>query len=104
MFYVYVLLSMNDGRFYIGFTGDLKRRISEHNSGKNISTKSRLPLKLVYYEAHLAKTDAMRRERYFKTAKGKSTLNQMLRCSLSQLPYHKHPMSQILSNSLNSNK
>jgi putative endonuclease len=85
MFYVYVLLSMNDGRFYIGFTGDLKRRISEHNSGKNISTKTRLPLKLAYYEAHLSKVDSMRRERYFKTTKGKSTLRQMLRESLKNV-------------------
>jgi len=53
MFYVYVLLSLKDGKFYIGYTEDLKRRLKEHNSGKNISTKSRLPLKLIYYESHL---------------------------------------------------
>lgn len=82
MYYVYVLLSLKDNKFYIGFTSDLKRRLKEHNAGKNISTKSRLPLKLVYYEAHLSKTDAQRREGYFKTSKGKSTLKQMLRDSL----------------------
>ena len=47
MFYVYVLISLKDKKFYIGFTNDLKRRLKEHNSGKNISTKSRLPLKLI---------------------------------------------------------
>ena len=73
MYYVYVLLSLKDKKFYIGFTNDLERRLTEHNSGKNISTKSKLPLKLIYYEAHLSKADAMRRERYFKTAKVKST-------------------------------
>jgi len=82
MHYVYVLLSLKDEKFYIGLTGDLQRRLKEHNTGKNISTKSRLPLKLLYYEAHLSKADAMRRERYFKTTKGKSTLKQMLRDSL----------------------
>ena len=84
MFYVYVLLSLKDEKFYIGFTGDLRRRLKEHNAGKNISTKSRRPLKLVYYEAHLSKADAERRERYFKTTKGKATLKQMLRCSLEK--------------------
>jgi putative endonuclease len=81
-FYVYVLLSLKDDKFYIGFTNDLKRRLKEHNSGKNISTKSRRPLTLIYYEAHLSKSDAERREKYFKTTKGKSTLRQMLRESL----------------------
>jgi putative endonuclease len=84
MYYVYVLLSQKDKKFYIGLTNDLKRRLKEHNSGKNISTKSRLPLKLIYYEAHLSKADAARRERYFKTTKGKSTLKQMLRESLKR--------------------
>ncbi len=82
MFYTYVLLSLKDNKFYIGFTNDLKRRLKEHNSGKNISTKPRRPLKLIYYEAHLSKTDSERREQYFKTAKGKSSLRQMLRKSL----------------------
>jgi len=85
MHYVYILLSWKDKKFYIGFTDDLKRRLKEHNSGKNISTKSRLPLKLIYYEAHLSKADAMRRERYFKTDKGKSSLRQMLRESLKNI-------------------
>jgi putative endonuclease len=85
MYYAYVLLSLKDGKFYIGFTGDLRRRLKEHNSGKNISTKSRLPVKLLYYEAHLSKQDAERREQYFKTTKGKSTLRQMLRQSLENV-------------------
>jgi len=82
MFYVYVLISLKDKKFYIGFTKDLKRRLKEHNSGKNISTKSRLPFELIYYESHLSKADAERREKYFKTTKSKSTLKQMLRESL----------------------
>ncbi len=85
MYYVYVLLSERDGMFYIGFTADLKRRLKEHQTGKNKSTKARLPIRLVYYEAHLSKADAMRRERYFKTAKGKSSLRQMLRESLKNI-------------------
>jgi len=82
MHYVYVLPSQKDKKFYIGFTGDLQRRLKEHNTGKNISTKSKRSLKLIYYEAHSSKKDAMRRKRSFKTTKGKSTLKQMLRDSL----------------------
>jgi len=85
MYYVYVLLSLRDRKFYIGFTSDLKRRLKEHNAGKNVSTKSRLPMKLIYYEAHSSKMDALRREQYFKTTKGKSSLKQMLRKSLENI-------------------
>ncbi len=60
-FYVYVLQSEFDNKFYIGYTSNLERRINEHQQGKNISTAKRLPLKLIYFEGHLSKTDAERR-------------------------------------------
>lgn len=78
-YYVYILLSLRDRRFYIGLTNDLKRRIAEHKQGKNVSTAKRLPIELIFYEAFLSKKDAERRERYFKTTKGKTTLRQMIR-------------------------
>lgn len=84
-FYVYVLYSLKDHKFYIGFSADLKTRIGDHQEGRNESTKNRRPLKLIYAEAHLSEEDAKRRETYFKTDKGKSTLKQMLRDSLTHL-------------------
>ena len=75
---MYILRSLKDGLFYIGSTNDLKRRFAEHQRGANISTSKRLPLELVFYEAYPTKVDAERREKYFKTAKGKTTLKQML--------------------------
>ena len=84
-YYCYVLFSEKDKQFYIGSTNDLKRRLKEHQKGKNISTAKRLPLKLIYFEGHLSREDAERRERYFKTTKGKSTLRQIMRSSLSEL-------------------
>ncbi len=82
MHYVYVLLSLKDNKFYIGYSSDLKRRLKEHETGGSNSTKKRLPFKLVYYEAHTNKEDAKRREKYFKTSKGKSSLKQILRNGL----------------------
>ena len=82
MFYVYVLKSLRDGKLYIGFTADLTRRIKEHNNGGSKSTKSRRPFELLYYEAHKSKEDARRREKYFKTSKGKSSLKQIIRNSI----------------------
>ena len=82
MHYAYVLRSMKDGKFYMGSTSDLRRRFAEHQKGSNISTKHRRPFELIFYEAFKHLEDARRRERYFKTDKGKSTLRQMLRESL----------------------
>lgn len=76
--YVYVLRSTKDKMFYIGSTNNLKRRIQQHQNGKNISTAKRLPVALIYCEAHTSKDDALRREKYFKTTKGKVTLRQIL--------------------------
>lgn len=62
MEYVYVLQSLKDRALYIGHTNDLKRRVAEHKSGKVPSTKPRLPVRLVYYEACNILDDAIRRE------------------------------------------
>ena len=55
MYYVYVLLSQKDGKLYTGLTNDRERRLKEHRLGKVISTKSRRPLRLIYYEAYIDK-------------------------------------------------
>lgn len=76
-------MSTRDKGFYFGFSANLKKRIHDHSKGKNKSTKNRRPLKLVYYEAHISKFDALRREKYFKTTKGRATVRLMLRDYLS---------------------
>jgi putative endonuclease len=78
MYYVYVLQSVVDGLFYTGSTPDLERRFKEHCDGKVQSTKSRRPLRLIYYEASFSREDAIRRERYLKTGMGKRYLRNRL--------------------------
>lgn len=86
MFYfVYILYSFKDKQFYAGFTTDLDKRIKKHQAGKVISTKNRRPLKLIFYEAYLNKSDALRREKYFKTTKGKTTRRTMLKEYLEEV-------------------
>lgn len=76
--YVYVLESLKDKNFYIGYTTDLTRRVEEHRSGKSFSTKSRRPFLLVYYEACLDPEDAKRREQYLKSTQGRRFLGLRL--------------------------
>jgi putative endonuclease len=73
MFYVYILQSLKDEKMYTGYTNNLKRRLFEHNEGLNSSTKYRRPLKLVYYEAYISQTDAMKREVNLKRSAGAQT-------------------------------
>jgi putative endonuclease len=80
--YTYILLSLRDKEFYTGSTSNLKRRLQQHQRGENTSTSKRLPLELIYFEGHRSKVDALRREKYFKTTKGKVSLRQMIRNSL----------------------
>ena len=79
MFYVYILKSLKDGNFYIGYSSNLKRRIQEHSNGKVKSTRNRRPLKLICYEAYLDKETALRREKYLKTSDGKIEINRRLK-------------------------
>lgn len=65
--YVYIL-RCNDNSLYTGWTTDLEKRIDTHNSGKGAKyTRSRLPVKLVYYEEYLDKGRALSREMEIKS-------------------------------------
>ncbi len=77
MFTVYILLSEKDNNRYIGFTDDMERRLTEHNLGKVKYTKNRRPLKLIYIEQYENKSDAMKREKYFKTHSGRNFLDSI---------------------------
>ena len=70
-YYTYVLLSFKDNEIYIGYTDDLNHRLKEHNLGNVLATKSRLPLKLVYFEACLNRKKAIKREKTLKTGFGR---------------------------------
>jgi len=78
-YYVYVLRSSLDNKFYTGFTGDLDKRLKMHNSGKVTSTKDRRPFELIYYEGCLCQSDALHREKYLKTTYGKRYLYSRLK-------------------------
>jgi len=65
-YYVYILKSLKDGKFYTGCTANLKKRLTQHNNGVVRSTKARRPLKLVYWETFATRSEAMRRERRLK--------------------------------------
>jgi putative endonuclease len=77
MHYVYILHCV-DGKLYTGYAPDLKVRITKHKNGFVFSTKHRLPITLIHYEAFLEGKDAKKRETYLKGGNGKKELEIML--------------------------
>jgi len=77
MFYVYVLEN-KQGEHYIGFSENLRQRLTEHNQGKNLSTRSSF-WRCIYYESCLEESDARRREKYLKTSQGRRLLKRRIK-------------------------
>ena len=77
--YVYILRSLRDNQFYVGFTKDLPARLEAHNKGAIASTRGRAPFELVYWEGCLNRVDATMREKYLKSAWGKRYIKNRLR-------------------------
>jgi len=70
MFYTYILLSEVDGTHYYGHTSDLIERLKTHNLGKVRYTKGRRPWKIIYIESFDTKSEACKRELFFKSIEG----------------------------------
>ena len=67
--YMYVV-ECCDGSYYTGYTTDVKKRVTVHNSGKGAKyTRARLPVKLIYAEGFNSKEEAMSAEAILKRKK-----------------------------------
>ena len=82
-YYIYILKSRLDKKFYVGYTENLKSRFEQHSKGRVSSTKNRRPLELIYSEACLHKDDAQHREKYLKTYHGKQFIRNRLKSYLA---------------------
>lgn len=74
MFFVYIIRSLKDGTFYYGSTGHLEDRVKAHNGGRVRYTKGHRPYVLHYLESFSTRSDAYRRERFFKSISGDNWL------------------------------
>ena len=66
MYFVYLLKSKKDNKYYIGQTNNINRRLSEHNSRREKSTKHRAPFELIGYEVYKTRNKARWREYQLK--------------------------------------
>lgn len=68
MFYVYILRSQKDGKYYIGQTENILTRLKTHNSGRVPSTKHRTPFHLVGFKTFNTRNES----RWYETELKKS--------------------------------
>jgi len=78
MYFVYILRSLKDYKYYIGCTSNLDRRVNEHNAGKTLSLRNRRPLEIVYYERYDNQTEAYKREKQIKSYKGGGSFRKLI--------------------------
>ncbi|MEM7110242.1 MAG: GIY-YIG nuclease family protein [Bacteroidota bacterium] len=70
MFFTYIIISLKDSTYYYGHTKNLENRLKDHNSGKVRSSKGKRSWKLHYFEKFDSKSEAYKREMYFKSIEG----------------------------------
>lgn len=79
MYTVYVLKSIRFDKIYIGFTSDLNARLIAHNHPANKGwTHKFQPWEIKYSETFANKTEAMKREKQLKSAKGREFIKNLI--------------------------
>lgn len=79
MYFVYILFSERIDKYYIGCTGDLDRRLDEHNSGLSSFTSKGTPWKRVYSEEFTTLSEARKREVEIKKKKSKKYIEYLIK-------------------------
>lgn len=81
MYYVYIIKSIKDNKFYTGITDNIDRRIEEHNRGKysTPSTLNRGPFHLIHVEIVVNRQEARLLEKYFKSGSGREVRNELFK-------------------------
>ena len=78
-FWVYILQNEITGKLYKGHTSDLQSRLERHNcheaGSMRYTYKQKGPWKLIYSEEHSTHSEAMKREKFLKSGKGREWIN-----------------------------
>ncbi|WP_082326482.1 GIY-YIG nuclease family protein [Sunxiuqinia dokdonensis] len=78
MYYVYIIESLRDGSFYIGYTSNLEQRLHYHNTGKSRYTSRKSPWEIVWFERAATRSDAIRREKFLKRQRNRKFYRRLI--------------------------
>ena len=76
MFFTYILKNEKTGSYYYGHCENIEIRLKRHNAGKVRSTKSKRPWMIHYFEEFPSRSEAYKRELYFKSRRGYKFLKE----------------------------
>lgn len=77
MFSVYILRSIKNGKRYVGYTAKTaEERLQDHLHGSNKWTRANGPFVIVHTEVFEEKSEAIRREQFLKTGRGRQWLDE----------------------------
>jgi putative endonuclease len=79
LYTVYVLKSLKNGKRYVGYTGKTPEdRLNDHLTGSNPWTRANGPFRIVHTETIEDKTEAIKRENFLKSGKGREWLDTFI--------------------------
>ena len=93
MYFTYILQSESSGRYYIGSTSDLERRLAQHNDPEyslSLTTKRfKGPWRLAHYETFETRSQAMIREKQIKAWKSREAIKELIGSSAGRVPMNR---------------
>ena len=78
MNFLYILENKNTGKYYIGSTNNLRRRLDEHLKGKVRTTRVLKTNSLVYFEKFETESESRQREKKLKSYKSKKYIKWLI--------------------------
>ena len=77
-YFVYILESLKNGKYYIGYSSNLEKRLVRHNQGKTKGNRANAPFKLVFKEEFANSTEARKKELYIKKQKSRVFIQKLI--------------------------
>lgn len=79
MYFIYIIRSSRDNKYYVGSTNNVVRRVEEHNKGLSKYTKNNKPWVLMYEEGYKTLSEARKREKQIKSWKKREAIERLFR-------------------------
>ena len=78
MYFVYAIKSQIKKYIYVGLTNNYKRRINQHQQGKEKTTRAYRPFTTILIEKYQTRAESRKREKYLKSGIGQEFLKNCI--------------------------